>query len=105
MDADEYQKLAARTANDKEAVDTRLIIDLLGLASEVGEITGLFQHSLERNRDVGEEVYEELGDCLWRVADVCTCLGVTMSEIMGLNIAKLKARHPDGFNPDYKERN
>lgn len=37
---------------------------------------------------------------MWMIAEACFALDFTMDEVMQLNIDKLKARYPDGFNPD-----
>ena len=43
---------------------------------------------------------KELGDLLWFVAEYCTAVGWDLDDIMALNIEKLKARFPDGFDPE-----
>ena len=43
---------------------------------------------------------KELGDVLWYVAMICHSFGWNMNAIMQMNIDKLKARYPEGFDPD-----
>lgn len=43
---------------------------------------------------------KELGDCLWMIAEICTALDIDLDGVMQLNIDKLKARYPDGFNAE-----
>lgn len=45
-----------------------------------------------------ENAKKELGDVLWYAAMICRSFGWDMEEIMKINIEKLKARYPDGFN-------
>lgn len=40
---------------------------------------------------------KELGDCLWMIAEACEAIGTSMDAVMEMNIEKLKARYPDGF--------
>jgi NTP pyrophosphatase (non-canonical NTP hydrolase) len=52
-------------------------------------------HPLDRDR-----VVRELGDALWCVATVASCLGVTLGEIAETNVEKLRRRYPDGYSDD-----
>jgi len=69
----------------------------LGLSEEAGEVCGKFAKII---RDKGGEVSaadkaaisKELGDCLWMIAELCTCLGLKMHEVMEENINKLEDR-------------
>lgn len=97
----EYQKLAMRTSNvlyeTKHAI---LMHSTLGLASEAGEVAGIFQKRYQGHEFNPEHLMKELGDCLWMIAEACTAMGWTMEEVMEANIEKLKARYPDGFEAE-----
>lgn len=102
----EYQTLAARTlidAPDAEyaPAEIMLVWNALGLAGEAGEVADTIKkavfHRHTLNRD---ELIKELGDVLWYVAALCTKIGVDMSEVMDRNIAKLRARYPEGYSSD-----
>ena len=41
---------------------------------------------------------KEIGDILWYIAMICHSFGWDMNQIMQMNIDKLKARYPDGFD-------
>ena len=110
MDANEYQRLAARTLIDKpDAIYTHQEImavwDAIGLAGEAGEVAdhikkGVFhQHGIDLPK-----LEKELGDTLWYVAALCTTLGLDLSEIMQANIEKLKLRYPNGYSPEDSKR-
>ena len=45
-----------------------------------------------------EHLKKECGDILWYVAMLCHSLQWDMDEIMKMNIDKLKARYPEGFD-------
>lgn len=106
MDANEYQKLAARTLISKPGfnisdVEIMAVWDAIGLAGEAGEVAdhikkGIFhQHGIDFPK-----LRKEIGDTLWYAAALCTTLGLDLSEIMQENIDKLKVRYPDGFNSE-----
>jgi NTP pyrophosphatase (non-canonical NTP hydrolase) len=111
MDANEYQKLAARTLIDRPDFaipekEIMLVWYALGLAGEAGEVAdhikkGVFhQHGIDL-----EKLKKEIGDTLWYTAALCTMLDLNMSEIMQANIEKLWVRYPKGYNPaDSKSR-
>lgn len=44
--------------------------------------------------------YKELGDCCWMIAEACRALDATLEDVMRMNIDKLKARYPEGFDPE-----
>lgn len=76
---------------------------VFGLASEAGEVAGIMQKTYQGHgnpmldTDVEEHMKKELGDCVWMIAEICTALGITLSDVMETNIAKLEARYPNGF--------
>jgi len=41
---------------------------------------------------------KELGDIMWYIAMMCESFGWDMNEIAEMNIDKLKARYPEGFD-------
>lgn len=96
----EYQQKAARTINQE--LDQRDVENhaLLGMASEVGEIQGLYQKVYQGHEIDDEHLKKEVGDLLWFVAEFCTCKGWDMGDIGELNIQKLIGRFPNGFEAD-----
>lgn len=97
--ADLYQLDAMRTAasTNKKA---RLYHGVLGLASEAGEVTGILQKTYQGHDFAADHMVKECGDCLWMIAEILDAIGVPMSVCMEQNIAKLKARYPDGFDSE-----
>lgn len=93
----DYQTAAARTARPEWP--DRLAIDALGLAAEAGEVASELQHAHEQERPVSTAyIAEELGDCLWRIADMCSALGISLTDVAAGNVTKLRLRHPNGFS-------
>lgn len=99
MTPNEYQKAAMRTSNssDKQAM---LMHAVLGLASEAGEVAGIFQKKYQGHPIDPIHLKKELGDCLWMIAEACTAVGLTLEGVMQDNIDKLWARYPNGFEPE-----
>lgn len=103
MTGTEYQELAMLTSafKDKNHIpQDELIHSVCGLASEAGECTGLVQKIYQGHELDTDHLKKELGDALWFIAEACDYLGTTMDEIMQMNIDKLKARYPQGFEAE-----
>lgn len=103
MTGTEYQELAMRTSafnNSNHIPQDELIHAVCGLASEAGECTGLVQKIYQGHALDKDHLKKELGDALWFIAEACDYLGCTMDDIMQMNIDKLKARYPQGFEAE-----
>lgn len=100
MTLNEYQHFAARTIRADISQDDRLFHALHGIASEAGEIHGLFQKLYQGHPLDPEHEQKELGDLLWFIAEYCTARGWALNDICAMNIEKLYARYPQGFDPD-----
>ena len=96
MTGNEYQVLAARTIPSGNKKDMKSHA-LHGLAGEVGELHSIYQKIYQGHPVDEEHLKKETGDILWMVAEFCTANGWQMEDIMQLNIDKLKARFPKGF--------
>ncbi len=72
----------------------------LGLSSEAGEVAGILQKIYQGHSFDRIHLAKELGVVLWMVAEVCEALGVQLSSVAEMNLAKLRARYPDGFDPE-----
>lgn len=99
MTGNEYQKLAARTMNPKMAKPSQEKHALFGMSAEVGELLSLYQKRYQGHELDEQHAKKEVGDILWMIAEYCTVLGWNLEDVMQLNIDKLKARYPDGFDP------
>lgn len=100
MTGNEYQKLAARTMSITLSQHGIIRHAVFGLCSEAGEVAGLFQKQYQGHEIEPEHLKKELGDCLWMIAEMCTANEWELDEIMQMNIDKLKARYPDGFDAE-----
>ena len=84
-----------KTAQVKATCD--FVYPCLGLAEETGELNGKFAKIIRDKRGIMSEeditaISKEIGDCLWMIAEICTVLNLTMSEVMIQNIQKLEDR-------------
>ena len=101
MTFDEYERAAARTVNASLSPEQRLVDAAAGLAEEAGEVLGhvrkhLFMgHALDRER-----VTRELGDTLWCLATVASCLGLTLDDVAAVNVDKLRQRYAEGYSDE-----
>ncbi len=117
MNGNEYQNLAMRT-NDGNA--TRRLLDMtlsdttdngigedtgtilnacLGLSGEVGEFNDMIKKWIFHEKDLDEEhLRKECGDIMWYIAMMCYAFRWDLDKIMQMNIDKLKARYPEGFD-------
>ena len=99
MDFDRYQKEAMRTdrvpAHGGSDDIPSLIIPMLGLAGETGQLLSEYKKHLrdgEAHRLFKERVSEELGDLLWYIANVASKFDLALNEVAITNLAKVKAR-------------
>ena len=101
MRMDEYQQLALRTAGHTEDRQKVLTYTALGLTGESGEVAEMVKkaffhgHVLDRGA-----LAKELGDVLWYLAVMADGLGLSLESIAAENIAKLRARYPEGFSEE-----
>ena len=100
MKANDYQMLASRTINKNLYLDELEIHAILGMASEVGELQGLYQKEYQGHEFDEAHAKKELGDLLWFIAEYCTAMEWCMEEVMQENIDKLKERYPEGFKAE-----
>lgn len=98
--AERYQMEAARTINRSLSTQDQVRHAVLGMASEAGEIAGLFQKRYQGHGIDEEHLKREIGDLLWFVAEMCTAHEWKLSDVMKTNVDKLRARFPDGFDAD-----
>ncbi len=101
MTLDEYQRTAARTMNAGLPDEQRLMDAAAGLSEEAGEVLGLVRKHLYMRQPLDRErVIREMGDTLWCLAAVATCLGLTLDEVAAENVEKLERRYPEGYSDE-----
>lgn len=100
MTISEYQKLAARTIREDLDNTGREMHALHGMVGEIGELHGIYQKAYQGHPIELEHLQKELGDLLWFIAEYCTALDWSLDDIAQMNIDKLRARYPDGFEAE-----
>ena len=100
IDANTYQKSAARTINpglyDYEVEQHALH----GMIGEIGEIHSLYQKTYQGHEFDEEHAKKEVGDLLWFIAEYCTAMNWDLGGVMVKNLDKLEARFPNGFEEE-----
>ena len=95
MEFREYQERALQTEQTPAVPGTEVIIPLLGLAGEAGELLSEYKKHLrdgEAHRLFKERVAEELGDLLWYLADVAGKFDLELEDVARSNLAKCQDR-------------
>ena len=114
MTGNAYQRHAMRTNDEMSTARLELSIDMnskydmggivmatMGLSGEVGELNDMIKKWIFHKSDMDiTNAKKELGDILWYVACMAESFGWSLDEIMKMNIDKLKARYPEGFDID-----
>lgn len=79
----------------------RLLNGLMGLNGEAGECIDLLKKSLYQGHELDREhLARELGDVAWYLAVSADALGYKLEDILRMNVEKLRARYPDGFEAE-----
>lgn len=101
MTIKEYQTAAQRTSNTDLTNGEHLINGALGLCGEAGEVADLVKKAYMQGHSIDRQhIAKEIGDCCWYIVEAAVAIGYDLEEIMQMNIDKLKARYPDGFDPN-----
>lgn len=104
MTGTEYQKLAMRTTRDEwrgKGLWEQKVHAVTGLASEAGEVAGMIQKMYQGHTMEVPHLIKELGDVMWFIAECCDAWGINLDEVMKINIDKLRARYPEGFDAEH----
>ena len=98
MTINEYQSLAMRTLNPELSKKDVLINGVMGLCGESGEAIDIVKKHLAQGHELDREgLIKELGDVAWYLAETAYALDIPLQEVLERNIAKLRARYPQGF--------
>lgn len=99
MIASKYQEETKRTLN-KELSQRELLSNMgLGIAGEGGEIADIIKKHLFQGHALNKEhLFEEIGDQLWYISNLCNLCGFNMEDVMEYNVEKLRERFPEGFS-------
>lgn len=120
MKLEDYIQLAMRTEANQEKIRhrvyelgtraTRLDNACRGLVNDAAEVNNVIQVWLEYGKPLDQtHLMEELGDVMWRLAQICSEMNWTFEEVQQANIRKLQARYPEKYSdaqadPDKRDR-
>lgn len=93
MHIEDYQREAEVTAIYPKEVG--LVYLALGLGNEAGEVQGKIKKHLRGDTDydtLRDQLYGELGDVCWYLAQLCNELDMSLEFVMRENLTKLKSR-------------
>jgi len=104
MNVDDYQKetkKSARKVDESFPQELSIAILCMGLAGESGEVVDLLKKHLGHGHDLDKtKLTKELGDVTWYVSEIANAFGIKLSDILQVNIDKLRKRYPDGFSEE-----
>lgn len=102
MTGNEYQKEALRTASGMNYDGYGMIINgALGLCGEAGEVADMIKKVQFQGHELDKEhMAKELGDVAWYLAITAEALGYDLDTVLQMNVDKLRARYPQGFDAD-----
>jgi NTP pyrophosphatase (non-canonical NTP hydrolase) len=104
MEFSDYQKQAQTTDQmPLQPEDIKaLMLPLLGLAGETGSLLTHYKRFFRDGEGYGffrDRISEELGDILWNVANIATKTNLSLEDVAGKNLEKVRDRwldQPDG---------
>ena len=104
MTINEYQKECLRTESGMSKEYPRLLNGLMGLNGEAGECIDILKKHLFQGHELDKEhLAKELGDVAWYLAVSASALGYDLEDIFRMNVEKLRARYPDGFDTELSQ--
>lgn len=93
-----YQRMALRTESPTTNETDRIIQGAMGLCGESGEYIDILKKHMFQGHELDKEhMAKELGDIAWYLAVSADAIDYDLETIFQMNIDKLKARYPEGF--------
>jgi len=96
MNFNDYQKATEKTANYPK--ENAIYYTGLGLVGEAGEVANKLKKIIRDDNGIiteekRKQLNYELGDVLWYISQLATCLDLNLEQIAIDNIEKLKDRY------------
>jgi NTP pyrophosphatase (non-canonical NTP hydrolase) len=99
LTANDYQRMAMRTAGNYNTQYDMLRNAVYGLNGESGEVIDILKkHEFQGHELDYNKIMDEAGDVCWYLALLASALNVPLEAIMLRNVQKLMERYPDGFD-------
>lgn len=97
-----YREEVLRTAGvsiEKDSLRDQLLLGATGLAGEGGEVVDIIKKHVFHGKELDRTaLVKELGDVRWYFEYLLIANNISMDEVEKANVAKLRARYPNGFN-------
>ena len=101
MQLNEYSKWTSNTCAKLENSIFDTVHMLMGMTTEIGELTDCFKKQLAYNKQVDWiNVNEEIGDLMFYIASFCRINNLDFEKIIETNIKKLESRYPEKFTEE-----
>ena len=93
-----YQQMALRTESPTTNETDRILQGAMGLCGESGEYIDILKKYMFQGHELDKKhMAKELGDIAWYLAVSADAIDYDLETIFQMNIDKLKARYPEGF--------
>jgi NTP pyrophosphatase (non-canonical NTP hydrolase) len=95
MNIDEYQRIAKDTMQFHLEDDDAIVISILGLSGELGELATEFKKKFRDGASYHifrSKLVEEMGDIFWYLSSIASINNVNLSEVLQSNIDKTRGR-------------
>lgn len=94
-------RLSDLNANTLNIKIPELLTAAMGLTAEAGEFTEVVKKIVFQGKPLDEDnvfhLKRELGDILWYAVVACKALNISLEDAIVMNVEKLSARYPQGF--------
>ena len=101
MTINEYQKEALKLESGLAKEYPRILNGLMGLNGEAGEAIDILKKYFYQGHQLDKDhLAKELGDVAWYLAISADAIGYDLETVLQMNVDKLKARYPDGFDSE-----
>lgn len=101
MRLNEYVKWTEKTCARLATYRFDIFHMLMGMTTEVGELTDAFKKNLAYEKPIDwVNVEEELGDLMFYIASFCKIADIDLEAVIEKNVKKLEHRYPEKFSND-----
>lgn len=101
MSFDEYQEWCKTKWKTENTHRDQVLECALGLSGEAGEFADLIKKEIFHKHSVPQITKKkELGDVAYYLTTMCTLTGVSLSDVIDMNVNKLNERYPNGFESE-----
>jgi NTP pyrophosphatase (non-canonical NTP hydrolase) len=98
MKLNDYVKWTVNTCAKLDTHQEDILHLLLGMVTEIGELSDIFKKALAYKKEIDwVNVEEELGDAIFYISSFCRINNIDLEKVLETNVAKLESRYPEKF--------